>query len=81
MTNQKTLAEKRDLLNGKLWYSAKDITNAVEKAVLEQDLLKEDSYEMNSLLMDVLSNLNHYNKVEHEVVFSAINDSKLHKEQ
>ena len=41
-------------------YSAVNITNAVEKAILDQDLLKKDSYELNTILMDVLSNLGHY---------------------
>ena len=42
---------------------------------------KEDSFEMNCLLMNVLENLGHYNREEHQKVFSAIHDSKLHKEE
>lgn len=41
-------------------YSAVNITNAVEKVMLNHGLLKKDSYEMNSFLMDVLSDLGHY---------------------
>jgi len=41
-------------------YSAIDITNAVEKTLLENGYCKTDSFEMNSFLMDVLSKVGHY---------------------
>ncbi len=80
MTNEDKKLEQTKLLNGKLAYSAKEIVNAVEKAVLTDDIYKAGSFEMNCLLMNVLENLNHYNREEHQKVFSAINDSNLHKE-
>ncbi len=81
MSEEKNKLEQKKLLNGKLHYSAKEIVNAIEKAVLADNIYKEDSFEMNCLLMNVLENLGHYNREEHQKVFSAIHDSKLHKEE
>ena len=41
-------------------YSAVNITNAVEKSLLNSGHFEKDSYELNSFLMDVLSDLGHY---------------------
>tara|TARA_R100000093_G_scaffold68212_1_gene39732 strand:- start:358 stop:612 length:255 start_codon:yes stop_codon:yes gene_type:complete len=41
-------------------YSATDITNAVEKTLLDNDYCEKDSFEMNSFLMDVLEKVGHY---------------------
>lgn len=79
-TIKKYKLDQKQLLNGKLAYSAKEIVNAVEKAVLQDDTYKADTFELNCLLMNVLQNLNHFNREEHQKVFSAIQDSNLHKE-
>tara|TARA_R100000008_G_C3423695_1_gene86150 strand:+ start:73 stop:330 length:258 start_codon:yes stop_codon:yes gene_type:complete len=81
MSQEKNKLEQKKLLDGKLAYSAKEIVNAVEKAVLADGIYKTDTFEMNCLLMNVLENLNHFNKEEIQKAFSAINDSKLHKEE
>ena len=80
MTNENKKIEQVKLLNGKLAYSAKEIVNAVEKAVLTDNTYKANTFELNCLLMNVLENLNHFNREEHQKVFSAIQDSNLHKE-
>ena len=41
-------------------YSAIDITNAVEKTLLDNGYCEKDSFEMNSFLMDVLEKVGHY---------------------
>ena len=41
-------------------YSATDITNAVEKTLLDNGYCEKDSFEMNSFLMDVLEKVGHY---------------------
>ena len=82
MSQENNKLDQKQLLNGKLSYSAKEIVNAVEKAVLEDNTYKtEDSFTLNCMLMKVLDNLKHFNREEYEKVFSAINDSNLHKEK
>jgi len=58
------ISQTRKELAVKKTYSALEITNAVEKVLLDHGYSAVDSYETNNFLMNVLENLGHYNNNE-----------------